>query len=348
MAEEGTAVLDAPEEMTPGGLFTTEEFETLKQNIEQAAQPREDDIPREPEPVAAEPSPEPVAPVADEHSSEPVIEPAASIEPEVPEPTPEPQETVTVAEDGPVEFDDQLLSRAKQMGFSKEQAQKFGTPDNLESTLTALDQRLIGMGTPKVATPPPAAVPPVQPQPVAQPLPSELSIDLDPEEHDPKIVEQFQKLHSHYEAKSQQFEQVLVGLVQAMQSGQRQSDEQLIEQAVQELPENIKRLVTPEVRAQISPSTFMLASQLSKHGLQVPTVRNLVSRAARSLLTDQLLKQEHTRATDEISEKLERRSAQRTSRPTSHRSKDPAMDAKERKGQDVKEIAAKMRDLGMS
>lgn len=355
MPEEGTAVLDQPEEMSPGGLFSKEEYEKIQQEIVTAAKSREADIPRETEPVATETPPEPEAKVADDPAREPSADAAETVEPEVTETT-EPPPTPESGDGPEVAFDDQLLVRAEQMGFSKEQAQAFGTPGNLEIALTAFDQRLIGLSKPKAAptqpvVPPPAVpqvpVPPAQPAPVQQPI-SALTIDLDPEEHDSKIVEQFQKLHAHYEARANQFEQAFVGLVQSVQTGQRQSDAQRIERAVQELPENIKNLVTPEIRQQLDPTVFGLAQALANNSLSVPNDRELVKRAAQSLLTEQLLKQEHKRATDEISDKLEKRAAQQTDRPVHHRSVDPAMSPAERKRQAVRDIDAFGRERGMT
>lgn len=374
MSEEAVAVAESTEEMSPGGLFTAQEFKSLKDGIEEAA--KDDDA----MPSTPEPAPEPVAsktPLepdkttpADEPSRKP--EPTAdsrelkadsSTEPEVSEPA-EPAEKKADEELPASGFDDQLLARAEQMGFSKQAAQSFGTPDKLETALTVLDQRLIGLKKPtsatapqvpapqapaqQVSTTPPAAAPaqPVQAPPVQQVVDA-LTIDLDPDEHDPAIVEQFKKLHSHYEARANQFEQAFVGLFTAMQSGQRQSDLQAVNQSIEKLNGDMKDLITPEIRAQIHPTAVALAGALSQNGLPVPSIPELVTRAARSLLSEQLIEKEHKRATDEISAKLDKRASQRTARPVQHHSSEPGLTREEKKDQDVKDIGAYMSEHGM-
>ena len=364
MPEESTTVLESQEtEMTPGGLFSVKEFEDLKQGIKEASDSKiRDDVPREtePEPAASDTPSEleetPATEPADEPSREP--EPAAPKpdEPEVPE-TAEPAKEQADEESPVAVFDDQLLARADQMGFSKKAAQSFGTPDNLERALITLDQRLIGLNKPKqpAATlpaqepakePTPVAPAPVAPAPVAQTIDA-LTIDLDPDEHSPEIVAQFKKLHNHYEARAQQFEQAFVVLATAMQSGQRQSEAQLINEAVEGLDENLKSLITPEVRLEIDPSAVTLAQNLRRNGLPVPGIKQLVKRAAQGLLSEQLLENEHKRATDEISAKLDKRASQRTARPVQHRSSEPGLTRKEKQEQNVKKLGAYMSEHGM-
>lgn len=355
MSEEGTAVLESTEETTTDGLFTKQELTDLKAGVARVAASR-DEVPRESEP-AGDTSPEPdETKPADEPSRTPVAsEPVTSesTEPEVSEPA----EPAKADEESPAAgFDDQLLARAKQMGFSKEQAQSFGTPDKLEIALTSFDQRLIGLAKPRSpavqATPvapapatPVAPVAPVQAQPVQQ-VADALTIDLNDEEHDPAIVDQFKKLHSHYEARANQFEQAFVQLVTMMQSGQRQSDLQAVNQSIEGLNGDMKGMMTPEIRAQIHPTAVALANALSQQGLPVPGVTELVTRAARSLMSEQLLENEHKRATDEIGAKLDRRASQRTARPVQHRSSEPGLTKEEKKEQSVKELGAYMSEHG--
>ncbi len=360
MSEEGTAVLEkTEEETTPGGLFTKQEFEDLKKGIDEIAASRDDSIPRETEPAASDAPPEPEeATPADEPSRTP--EPAAlpeadPVEPEVPEPA-EPAPEKADEESPAAGFDDLLLARAEQMGFSKQAAESFGTPDKLETALTVLDQRLIGTVQPKAPPAPQApaqqvapAVPaaPVVQAPPVQPVADSFVIDLDPDEHSLEIVEQFKKLHSHYEGRANQFEQAFAVLVTAIQSGQQRSDLQVVNQSIDGLNGNMKGLITPEIRAQIHPTAIALASALSQNGLPVPSIPQLVTRAAQSLLSEQLLKNEHKRATDEISEKLDKRASQRTARPVQHRSAEPGLTKKEKKEQSVKDVGAYMRERGM-
>ncbi len=341
MSEDGTAVLEEQEKMTPGGLFTAKQYEDLKEQITEVAASREAEIPREPEQASDTPPVEPEAVPADEPSREP-----APAEPEVSE-SAEPAEA---ADESPAaEFDDQLLARAEQMGFTKQAAQSFGTPDKLQTALTVLDQRLIGLHKPApVAVEPAAAAAPAPAAaPAAQQLVDALTIDLDPEEHSPEIVEQFKKLHAHYEGRANQFEQVLVGLVTAMQAGQQQSEAQVVNQSIDGFNGDLKALITPEVRAQIQPTAVGLARGLAQAGLPVPSIPELVTRATHSLLSEQLLKNEHKRAADELSAKLDKRASQRTARPVQHHAAEPGATKEEKQKRAVQEIEAFKAERGM-
>ncbi len=353
MSEEGTAVLESTEEeRTPGGLFSKTEFENLKAGITKAA--GRDDVPREPEPAKASvPEPEETE-AADEPSREPETETPEPVspEPEVPSEPAEPAEKKADEESPAAEFDDTLLARAEQMGFSKQAAESFGTPDKLETALTVLDQRLIGMTRsqqPVVPQPPvQQAAPPVQTvqAPPAQQALDALTIDLDPEEHDPAIVEQFKKLHAHYEARAQQFEQAFVGLLTGARNTTAANEVRLVSQAIEGLGDEMKVLITPEIRAQIHPTAYALGSALSQSRLPVPGIPELVKRAAHSLLSEQLLTNKTKRATEELGAKLEKRASQRTTRPSQHHSEEPALTKKEAQEKRVESVAAFQRERG--
>lgn len=240
----------------------------------------------------------------------------------------------------------ELHEQAKLLGLDPK---VFGTPEQLEVAVRAIDLKLAELGRqgPEATQSPPQAPPVKQPAPAQQPVKAEtaktdeeLQLELDEELSDPAVVKAVSRLREHYDKKLE----ALTGQLQSFQSFQQQAQIERLQQAEARWFDGFEQLVAADAgdlgdvlgkgtrrelaadsaemknRVEILDQMNALLQGYGASGLPIPPQKALYAKAKSIVLADQLTQRAVKRGADQArdqSGKFTARPTQRQGRPGS-------------------------------
>lgn len=246
-------------------------------------------------------------------------------------------------------FEDALLKRAESYGFTKEDAEAFGSPEALQSAMTAFDRRVSNevRQSRQPAEQKPAEKPQEQPaQAQAQPAAQVEAFDLDKlmpaEKYDEDFRAPIKAVVDTFRGEIAQLRQQNQALTGWIQQQQQQAVLNQFDTAIQSLGHkdlygegSVQQLDpnSPQYKAvqQVWEQANILADAYAAKGITIPSVEEMVRRAERIVHGDTLTKKARESAVAEVTQKVQKRNGQSLLPPTQRRASAPDPEAEQKK-----------------
>jgi len=224
-----------------------------------------------------------------------------------------PADDVVAEENEGDEFPPELLQRAKEFGFTEDEARQYSDQTLLTLALDRAEARMSALQ--QNAQPP-------QQQEAAQQAEEDFKVSLNPDDFPPEVVKQFEEMNSHYAKQLKELKAEVGRLTGDLNSRRLAEVESQVDAFFDGLGEEAhatfgkgktreladKRL--QQARMAVIAEANALETGYLSNGRQVPAMKVLLERAYRSLHSENFQKA----ARKEISDKLAKRANQITAR----------------------------------
>lgn len=228
-------------------------------------------------------------------------------------------------------FDAALLGRATQAGLSEVEARSFETPERLQTALSVLDRQAAAFARQAQAPPDAGGNGAAQETAGQDSGPEEFKLDLNEEDYEPEVLTAFGTMT----AEINRLRTELHGVRQESSSREQRDFENRFDTMLGGLGDEFKPLIgdgptaslgaadpTLQARIAIADEMMAMSAGYAQLGRPAPSDAELVQRAARAVLGDQVTQQATSSATRKVSGQLRDRSGKFVQRPTHRNAKD--------------------------